>query len=291
MIKELKRRTKNFVRKVSSFIQKAGKAQIHQVMLNNQYRMMKKILEPSEMPSLKEVGFKVYSEFEEDGILLYIFAVIGTTNKRVVEMCAGEGIECMAANLIVNHGWEGLLFDGNKKNVEAGIVFFTSHPLTFYHPPIFKHAWITKENVNELIRGNGFIGEIDLLSLDIDGNDYYIMEAIHVVKPRVIICETHNAIPSELALTIPYKSDFKRSGDLHQYFMGASLLGMQKLLKKKGYRLIGAHREGFNAIFMLNEICKDYFPEVSIESVHDNPYTKMQRQIWGELKDLPWVEI
>ena len=294
MIKVLKRRTKNFVRKVASFIQNSGKAQIHQVMLNNQYRMMKKILDPSEMPSLKEVGFKVYSEFEEDGILLYIFAVIGTTNKRVVEICAGGGIECMAANLIVNHGWEGLLFDGDKKQVEAGIDFFASHPLTFYHPPIFKHAWITKENVNELIRENGFVGEIDLLSLDIDGNDYYIMEAIHVVKPRVIICETHNMIPSELALTIPYKSDFdfKRSGNLHRDFLGVSLLGMQKLLKKKGYRLIGAHRAGYNAIFMLNEICKDYFPEVSVESVHDNPYTKLWAQTkWREIKDLPWVEI
>ena len=145
MIKALKRRTKNFVRNVASFIQNAGKAQIHQVMLNNQYRMMKKILDPSEMPSLKEVGFKVYSEFEEDGMLLYIFAVIGTTNKRVVEICAGGGIECMAANLIVNHGWEGLLFDGNKKQVEVGIDFFTSHQLTFHHPPIFSKRGLQKK--------------------------------------------------------------------------------------------------------------------------------------------------
>ncbi|MEJ7644715.1 MAG: hypothetical protein WKF87_08970 [Chryseolinea sp.] len=292
MINEIKNKSKNLVRKIASFTKKAATAQIDQVMLFNQYRMMKKILDPSEMPSLKDVGFKVYSEFEEDGILLYIFSVVGTTNKRVVEICVGDGIECMAANLIVNHGWEGLLFDGNKKQVEAGIDFYASHPLTLYHPPIFKHAWITKDNVNELIGGSGFIGEIDLLSVDMDGNDYYIMEAIHIVKPRVIICETHNIIPSDLALTIPYKADFNRSTDLHREFMSVSLLGMQKLLNRKGYRLIGSHRHGFNAIFMLNEIGRDYFPEVSIQSVHDNPYTKLRTQTaWKEVKDLPWVQI
>jgi hypothetical protein len=290
MIREVEK-VKKFVRKVVSFAKRESLAQVDQTILCNQYRLMKKLLEPSEMPALKDVGFKVYSEFEEDGILLYIFSIIGTTNKRVIEICAGDGVECMAANLIINHGWDGLLFDGNKQQVEKGINYYTSHPLTLYHPPVFRYSWITKENVNSLISENGFIGEIDLLSVDMDGNDYYIIEAIDVVKSRVIICETHNIIPDELALTIPYGSDFKRS-NVHPDFMGVSLLGMQKLLRKKGYRLIGSHRHGFNAIFMRDEIGLDYFPEVSISSVHNNPYTRFRRETaWPKVKDLPWVEI
>lgn len=253
---------------------------------------MKKHLTAAELPTFKEVGFKVFSQFEEDGILLYIFSLIGTTNKRVVEICAGDGRECMAANLIINHGWEGLLFDGNKDQVELGIKFFATHKATFLLPPIFRHAWITTDNINQLISENNFKGEIDLLSLDIDGNDYYIMQAIEVIKPRVIICETHNVIPSNLALTIPYKPDFDRMTDLNPDFMSVSLLAMTKLLKKKGYRLIGAHKYGFNAIFMLNEVGTEYFPEVTVESVHDNSYTRFRRETaWPIVKDLPWVNI
>jgi hypothetical protein len=138
----------------------------------------------------------------------------------------------------------------------------------------------------------GFQGQIDLLSLDIDGNDYYVMDAIDIVKPRVIICETHNVIPSDMALTIPYKSDFNRESDLDLDYMGVSLLGMKQLLSKNGYRLIGSHRHGFNAIFMSNEIGTEYFPEVSVEKIHDNLYTKIRRETsWPRIKGFPWLKI
>lgn len=158
----------------------------------------------------------------------------------------------MAANLIINHGWEGLLFDGDKESVNQGVYFYGSNPSTFLHRPIFKQSWVTRENVDQLIAENGFKGEVDLFSLDIDGNDYYIMEAINVVKPRVIICEINNVIPSNLALTIPYDLNFSRGGSIHPDFVGVSLLAMKKLLNKKGYRLIASHKYGFNVIFMLN---------------------------------------
>jgi hypothetical protein len=279
-------------RRIVPLAKQKQNSQVEQVQIANQYRLMKKLLTPAEMPSLKDVGFRVYSQFEEDGILLYIFSIIGTTNKRVVEICVSDGFECMATNLVINHGWNGLLFDGDEKFVEQGNKFFAFNPSTFLHPPLFKHAWITRENVDQLINENGFSGEIDLLSLDIDGNDYYIMEAITVIKPRVIICETLNVIPSDLALTIPYEPDFSKMQTSHPDFVGVSLLAMKKLLKKRGYRLVGGHRFGFNAIFMLDGIGTEYFPEVTVESVHDNSYTKFRNATsWKEIKDLPWVQV
>lgn len=272
--------------------QKEQSTQLEQIQIANQYRLMKKLLKPAELPSLQDVGFKVYSQFEEDGILLYIFTIVGTTNKQVVEICAGDGVQCMAANLILNHGWRGLLFDGNVDSVKRGIEFYSTHDSTWLQPPTFKQAWITRENIDSLITENGFNGQIDLLSLDIDGNDYYVMEAINSVKPRVIICETHNVIPSNLALTIPYQSDFNRLTGPHPDFMSVSLLAMKKLLAGKGYRLIGSHRYGFNAIFMLNNVGTEYFPEVNVENVHDNSYTKYRNTTaWKEIKDLPWKEV
>lgn len=293
MFNKIKQKAKRFISSAVSGAQKKQDTQVEQIMISNQYQLMKKLLTPSEMPSFKDVGFKVYSQFEEDGILLYIFSVIGTTNKHVVEICAGDGIECMSANLIINHGWEGLLIDGDQNSVNRGIKFYAANQSTFLYPPVFKHAWVTVENINQIISENGFKNEIDLLSLDIDGNDYYVMEAINVIKPRVIICETHNVIPDDLSLTIPYKEDFNYSdAKQHEEFRSVSLFAMKKLLNKKGYRLIGSHRYGFNAIFMLNDTGKEYFPEVSIESVHDNAYTKFRREtVWKEVKDLPWVKI
>lgn len=293
MFKKLKQKIKKIIKSAVSIPHNEQNTQVEQAMIVNQFLLMKKLIAPADMPSFKEVGFKVHSEFEEDGILLYIFSIIGTTNKRVVEICAGDGIQCMATNLIINHGWEGLLFEGDQNAVDRGTNFFKSNKSTFLHPPIFKQAWLTRENINYLIAESGFQGDIDLLSLDIDGNDYYIMEAINVIKPRVIICETQNVIPSDLSLTIPYKEDFYyKDGKQHEEFRSVSLLAMKKLLAKKGYRLVGAHRYGFNAIFILNEIGKDYFPEVSIESVHDNSYTKFRLETaWKEVLDLPWVKI
>jgi hypothetical protein len=300
LLSKLKRHVKNYLKlqlvKISSarVYENPSNSSELQCLLKNQYRLLKSLCKPSDMPSLDDVGFKAFSQFEEDGILLYIFFVIGTTNKRVVEICAGNGRECMSANLIINHGWEGLLFDGDIENVNSGMDFYRKHPSTFLYPPIFKQAWLTAENVNELIKSNGFSGEIDLLSLDIDGNDYWVLKAITSLNPRLIICETNDVIPSNLALTIPHNPNFcyKNLPEDKHDFRSASLLAMKKLCSEKGYRLIGSHRYGFNVIFMRNDIGLDYFPEVSIEEIHNNPQSRYyQSERWPKVKDMPWVEV
>ncbi len=290
---KLKQIVKSIVRSISSSIKREQNTQVEQTMIANQYRLMQKMLTPQEMPKFKDVGFKVHSQFDEDGILLYIFSIIGTVNKRVVEICAGDGIVCMAANLIINHGWDALLFDGDRVSVANGIKYYKLNPSTSVFPPKFVRAWITKDNIDKLITDNGFTGEIDLLSIDIDGNDYYIMEAIQSVKPRVIICETHNVVPANLAVTMPYKEDYYYlDGKQHEEFRSVSLLAMQKLLSQRGYKLVGAHKYGFNAIFMLKELGKDIFPEVTVEEVSSNPYSVFRREkAWNEVKDLPWVKV
>jgi hypothetical protein len=150
------------------------------------------------------------------------------------------------------------------------------------------------ENINNLIKKNGFEGEIDLLSLDIDGNDYWIWKAIDCISPRVLICETHDIIPSNLSLTMPYDPNFyywKKPED-EQDFRSASLLAMKKICNNKGYRLIGSHRYGFNCIFLRNDTGLKQFPEVSIESCHDNTWTKYgQAKRWAKVKDMNWIEV
>jgi hypothetical protein len=186
-----------------------------QILLTLKYQELLRSGAP--LPALHDVEFRAYSQTGEDGILLYLFALIGATNRRAVEICAGNGITCNTANLIINHGWHGLLFDGNREQIRFGQRFYAQHEDTFLSPPRLVHAWITRDNVNDLIMQHGFRGEIDLLSLDLDGVDYWIWQAITCIQPRVVVLEFSNMWGPERAVTVPYRSDF-HGARIHPYY-------------------------------------------------------------------------
>jgi hypothetical protein len=241
------------------------------------------------LPAIQDVGFRKYSQFEEDGILLYIFSLISPINRTCVEICAGNGRQCNTANLIISHGWWGHLFDGNEKNVKTGEAFFAQNKDTFLYPPRFTKAWITAENVNEKIAQSGARGPIDLLSLDIDGMDYWVWKAITVIDPQVVVCETHNPIPPDKALTIPYDPQFIFESENYR---GASLAAMCKLGREKGYRLVGTHRFGFNAFFIKNGLGEDYFPEVDVACCVQDPFSELAREKrWPQARECNWQEV
>jgi hypothetical protein len=259
-----------------------------QVVLENVFRLMA-AQSPTLLPSINEVGFRVHSQFDEDGILLYIFALIGTTDKSCVEICAGDGRECNVANLILNHGWNGHLFDGDEGRVRRGIDFYARHPHTWLHPPRFTRAWITAENVNDLIRASGATGSIDLLSLDVDGVDDWLWKAIEVISPRVVVCEVHNIIPAHLSITVPYHPEF--SAEVPD-FQSASLAAMAKLAESKGYRLIGTNRFGFNAFFVRDALGHDLLPAVTPSACLNRPACiEAQRTRWPAVEHMNWMSV
>ena len=194
----------------------------------------------------------------------------------------------MTANLIINHGWWGY-FDGNEHSVRAGREFFAKCPDTSYAPPQFIHAWITAENVNEEIARSGVTEPIDLLSLDMDGVDYWVWKAIEVVQPQVVVRETVNSIPGDRALTVPYDASFTYQSE---DFRGASLAAMCKLGDAKDYRLIGTHRYGFNAFFMKNGVGEEFFPKVDPTTCLNDPVTTgLRTERWPSVSKLGWVEV
>lgn len=250
----------------------------------------------AKLPSFREVGFKAYSQADEDGILLYIFSLIGTTNKKCVEVAAGDGTECNTANLIINHRWSGLLFDNNPDLVYRGQRFFRKHPATYPYPPKFVCAWITRENVNSLIRENGFEGEIDLLSLDVDGVDYWLWDAINVISPRVVVVEYQDILGPERACTVPYKDDFfARNYPAPQGMLdyaGASLPAFVKLGKVKGYRLVGCNAYGYNAFFIKNGVGEEILCEGAVADCFNHPRAiRRMNERFQAVKDLPWVDV
>lgn len=256
-----------------------------QLLLALKYQEMRHASVP--LPRFADVEFRAYSQNGEDGILLYLFSLLGTADKTCVEICAGNGIECNCANLLINHGWTGLLVDGNPANVEEGRRFYARSRDTFSWPPLFLHSWVTAENVNALIARSGLCGDIDLLSLDMDGMDYWVWRAITCVRPRVVMLEYEATWGPQRSLTRPYRSDFATDG---LPYAGASLAAFIKLGRAKGYRLVGCNRYCFNAVFLREDVGPDLFPEVPASSCFDHPRFQVltSEQI---ARDGQWIEV
>jgi hypothetical protein len=245
---------------------------------------------------LAGIGFSAYSQADEDGLLLAVFAVVGMGRRLCVEICAGTGNECNAANLLLHHGWYGLLVDGNVEHVAQGRRFFERHPNTAIFPPVYVHSWVTRENVNELVAGAGFTGEIDLLSLDMDGMDYWVWEALTVIQPRVVILEYSDILGPDRSITVPYDPNFyaykhPTTNGMPNY-CGASLRAFTKLATKKGYRLVGCNSLGYNAIFVRNGLGETALPCVEIETCFRHPKVKWgMKHRYPEVANLPWQEV
>jgi hypothetical protein len=267
----------------------AGK--VAQLILLNQYREM--VHRGAPLPSFDDVEFRAFSQNGEDGILLFIFALIGMGGRRSVEICAGDGIQCNTANLIVNHGWTGLMFEGNEHLAQTGRSFYAGLGDTFYHPPTIVNAWITRENINQLIKSHGIEGQVDLLSLDLDGVDYWVWEALDVIRPRVVIAEIQCIWGAERAVTVPYRQEFRiQFIDKFGVYSGASLPAFVKLARRKGYRLVGVQRLGINAVFIEEGVGEDLLPEVDIDSCVNLPFvTWAKRELLPKVANLEWVEV
>ncbi len=264
---------------------------VSQLILANQYREQASRAMPR--LSLEDTEFRAFSQNGEDGILLYVFSLIGMGGRRCVEICAGDGIECNTANLIVNHGWNGLLFDGDNRLIERGRAYYSRLADSSPFPPRLVNAWITRDNINKLIETNGFEGQVDLLSLDLDGVDYWIWDAIEVIRPRVVIAEVQCVWGADRSVTVPYSDTFKTPPlDKFLIYSGASLPAFVKLGRKKGYRLVGVQRLGFNAVFVADGVGEELLPEVSAESCADRPFVAWaQRELLPKVAGLEWVDV
>jgi hypothetical protein len=210
-------------------------------------------------------GFKVYSQHEEDGIVQEIFRRIGTAKRTFVEFGVETGVECNTAKLLIE-GWRGLWVEANAQACTSIAATFDAalkdRRLTL------KQSLVTAENTNTLIRGAGLDGEIDLLSIDIDFNDYWIWKAVEIVKPRVVVIEYNAGLHPPLSLTVPYEPN--RSGDGTNFF-GASLEALVRLGRAKGYRIVGCNISGSNAFFVREDLCGDHFIEPATAEEHYEP--------------------
>ena len=221
-----------------------------------QYMLTEKLQRRAEYQkpgSLIPFGFKVYSQNDEDGILQEIFKRIGVSNKVFVEFGVGDGLENNTLYLLLQ-GWHGLWIEGNKSNhkkIARGL-----QPILKRKQLQLAHAFINRDNINKIIANHIHEPQIDLLSIDIDGNDYHIFDALHRngVMARVVIIEYNAKLRPPLLFCVDYDAQLYWRGD--DYF-GASLKFLEIEMHKKGYSLIACSLSGVNAFFIKNDELRD----------------------------------
>lgn len=268
---------------VSKIIEKTPQAH-----LLHYYQLLRSLKLP--LPKFEDTGFKAYSQTDEDGLLLYLFSLIGTTNRVCVDVGSGTSYGANTTNLICNWGWKGLLIEGTKEAVRQEKQFFELCKNAGMHPPKVVNAWVTAENINDLIQENDVSGEIDLFCLDLDGVDYWIWKSLNVIQPRVVVVEYMNIWGSDRSVTVPYKPDFNRF-DTHPDYFGASLSAFVKLGRSKGYRLVGCNQCGFNAFFVHSGIGEDIFPEIPPERCLQHSMAKDGNKIrLPQVIGYEWIE-
>lgn len=207
------------------------------------------------IPSLQDAEFKVFSQFGEDGIIDWIIerSQIPDRLHSFIEFGVELYEEANTRFLVENRNWRGLVIDCNSQ-LETKL---RNSVLAWRHVLKAKSAFVTRENINRIFEDCGFSGEIGLLSIDIDGNDYWVWEAIESVEPVITICE-YNAVLGDLyPIVVPYDPAFTHAApNYHNLYGGASIAALQLLAKRKGYMFLGSNSTGNNAFFIRN----DYAP-------------------------------
>ena len=247
-----------------------------------------KVEKGEKLPSVWDLGFRIFSQFDEDGILVFLLAVIGVGPGKFVDIGGGDGIHASnCANLALNFGFHGLFIDKDLEEIEKGERFYRSHPDTRLYPPKFQQTMVDKTNINQVIRDAGFEGEIDVLSIDIDGNDYWVWDALECISPRIVLIETHVEFGMN-SIVVPYDKNFSWERGVHPQYLGASPVAMTKLARRLGYRLVGANRFGFNAFYVRNDLGKDLIPEIEVSEVLRHERNKERMRLFEEVKHLKY---
>lgn len=239
---------------------------------------------------------KIYSQNGEDGILLYLFSLLSTKNRCFVEFGVGDGRQCNSANLSLNFGWSGLLLEADEQKAAAARYYYQQRLAEKAAQVQVVHCKVTQANINQALAGNDLSGEIDLLSIDIDGNDYWLWQAIEVISPRLVVIEYNASLGSTDAITIPYNPDFNlRAGHPSGFYHGASLAALARLAAQKGYLLAGCESAGVNAFFVRQDVAEGKIEEISVQAAyypHERRTARMSpAQQFDEIKHLDFQNV
>jgi hypothetical protein len=250
---------------------------------------------------LKDAEFKVFSQYGEDGILQYLIreAKIIRSEQVFIEFGVQNYLESNTRYLLQNDHWKGLIIDGSDAYMES----VRNSELYWRHDLTAISAWIDRDNINDLIRGAGFQGSIGILSIDIDGNDYWVWERIEDVNPVIVIVEWNSVFGPNHAVSIPYDPTFDRATAHYScLYWGASMAAFEALADRKGYAMIGSNEVGNNLFFVRRDRLGRLQPQTTQSAYVESRFRDSRdvkgklnflggRRRYDEIKDLQLIDV
>ena len=219
----------------------------------------------------------VFSQWGAAGIIEFLISNIPISNKFFVEFGVENYRESNTRFLMINRNWSGLVIDGSRENIED----IKRQKIYWQYDLHALNHFITKDNINEIIRNELLKLKIDnnigILSIDIDGVDYWVLKEISVINPSIVICEYNSLYGNQKPFTVPYDPEFSRSRYSHtNLYWGANLKAFETLLKDKGYSYIGSNIQNLNAFFVKSDIATKYIPDLIVNSDDTFEYSKIR---------------
>ncbi len=245
---------------------------------------------------LNESGFRVFSQNDEDGILLRLFTHLGCTNRHVLEIgsnCSGSEVgipENLSTNLIINHGWHGAIIEMDAMECDRMRYFFARDHATrhfhweraganFYFSPRIVQQAVNPTNINDVLLAVSPEPEPDLIIIDIDGGDYPVIQNLETMKPRVLVVEFEKRFRERYSVFQPDRADFSSRW---QQSGSVSLPAWEKLLGSRGYGLYAIGTCGFNAFFVRSDVAAHkLFPLTVADAFNCHPiFSKIEDDFW-----------
>jgi len=231
----------------------------------NQGLILSALNETRNSTNLADYEFKVFSQWGEDGIIQYLSKTIELRHKTFIEFGVESFMEANCRFLLMKDNWSGYVIDGSPSNIAK---LKSSYFYWKYHIDAVD-AFVTKDNIDDLLTRSGFDADLGILSIDIDGNDYFILEAINAVRPRILICEYNAVFGATRKISVPYDPDFCRARKHYsKLYFGASLPAITFIANKKGYSLVGTNSSGCNAFFVRDDLLNGKLPTLTAEQAY-----------------------
>ena len=240
------------------------------------------------LKNVQDAEFKVFSQFGEDGILQYLIRESGVLSQEriFIELGVQNYLESNTRFLLMNDHWKGLIVDGSKQYMD----FVRGQDIYWRYDLTAVDAWIDRDNINRLCENAGFTGDIGILSIDIDGNDYWVWERIQGVNPVIVVVEWNSVFGDCHAISIPYDPAFQREKAHYScLYWGASIRAFEHLAERKGYALICSNSAGNNLFFVRKDRLGRLAP-LSPEEAYVESSFRDSRDATGKLNFLGGVE-
>ncbi|MGD9920007.1 MAG: hypothetical protein AB7V13_01005 [Pseudorhodoplanes sp.] len=240
------------------------------------------VLGRGQLDMLSDAGFAVFAQTDEDGIISWLVDKLKLRNESFVEFGVHDYRESNTRYLLMTRNWKGLVIDGDLENIAA----IHADGLSVMYDLEATAQFVTRDNIQSLIDASGLRGRLGLLSVDIDGVDYWVLERI-TSEADIIVVEYNDFLGNQ-PVTVPYTADFMRfATSPHGSYWGASLAAFRYLLEQRGYLFVGTNLAGVNAFFVHSDHAEAVLPHL-MAIVHHPCKMREARDAEGRLAYRPY---